>query len=235
MNTRATALARRAEEWRTHLAAHDPALATPEFCAELAHDDEALAGDRQTRRFLDALFADMPGRIELRAFDPRTGNPLRLGDARFHGEWPGAADPASATRTVARLRDRATIFVGTATRDAQGKGGKANVVATRVLFVDIDAPAAFAALPERLKNLEPPTFIVRTSAQKAHLYWRLNEAFVFEGPSDMQRYKRLLLGLADRWGGDRAVVDVARVLRVPGSWNWKTDPPWAVAFDGGKR
>lgn len=65
-----------------------------------------------------------------------------------------------------------------------------------------------------------PTFVVDTSPGKQHMYW------VFEEPikataNTIKRYAAINQGLCDRFGGDQNAKDLARVLRLPGTYNLK--------------
>jgi hypothetical protein len=58
-----------------------------------------------------------------------------------------------------------------------------------------------------------------------HAYWRLSEA-VDTTAKDL--FEAIGLGLAHRLDGDPSVRDLARILRLPGTLNWKLRSPQAV-------
>jgi hypothetical protein len=62
------------------------------------------------------------------------------------------------------------------------------------------------------------------------VYWILEEAIVFESSEDLRHVEDLARGLCDLVGGDRAATDASRTMRVPGSLNFKANPPWPVAI-----
>ena len=72
----------------------------------------------------------------------------------------------------------------------------------------------------RIAQLQmPPTWVV-FSGHGFHLYWVLTEA-LDATPDNVERVERLLHQLADHVGGDPAVCEIARLMRVPGSHNTK--------------
>jgi hypothetical protein len=83
-----------------------------------------------------------------------------------------------------------------------------------VAAIDRRAPLAYD--PE-------PAIVVRSgSGANVHAYWPLRE------PLSPQDAERANLRLAHTIGADRACVDVARILRLPGSWNHKHEQPAPV-------
>jgi hypothetical protein len=99
-----------------------------------------------------------------------------------------------------------------------GKGRKAeNVLAVRAVFLDLDG----SPLEPVLEGFLPPTAIVESSPGRFHAYWR-----VLDLPLD--RFRLVQERLARRFGGDGAVKDLARVMRLPGTLNWKREEPFPV-------
>lgn len=96
------------------------------------------------------------------------------------------------------------IFVQVAVSD--GKGYTAgNIVGSPALFADFDhTPLANL---DRLPVL--PDMIVETSPGRHHAYWRVSDIPVTLLKRTQQRIARLL-------GTDEKVVDLARVMRLPG-------------------
>ncbi len=147
-----------------------------------------------------------------------TGSPdgvLALRTIRDHDAAPASA--GNRYGTIDQLHDALCddndlgggIFA--TVQETDGRGAKTeNIKAARALFVDDDHgvidPAALAV---------PPSFIVRTSPGKKHLYWLLvpGEPVTAVGPA--------LKAIAAKLGGDRNVCDIARVLRVPGYFHGK--------------
>jgi hypothetical protein len=168
--------------------------------------------------FFQALFADLPGLIELRALPSRARHFVPL--ARLADGLAWAAGHLDED-----------IYVGIATRrDATG-GTLANCLALGALFVDID----FKLTPEGAARAQLARFPLRPSLVVAsggglHAYWGLREPLILDAQATTQA-RALLRRLARQFGGDRSVAEPARVLRVPGSFNHKYTPPRWVTLE----
>ena len=66
------------------------------------------------------------------------------------------------------------------------------------------------------------------SGRGLHGYWLLRESIPLRAEDQRRRFAARLRALSTKLGGDPAVADVARVLRLPGSLNYKYDPPRPV-------
>jgi hypothetical protein len=100
-------------------------------------------------------------------------------------------------------------------------------------FRDLDAARSFLA-----ELLLTPSAIV-CSGSGLHAWWMVDPVILIDSPENLAEVQQL----ADRWRGFlryRAatigaeldpVADCARVLRLPGTWNRKTDPPRPVAVE----
>jgi hypothetical protein len=123
-----------------------------------------------------------------------------------------------AASLIASLASRADVYVGVALRERR-YGGKDAIAGSRLLFVECDRSIDRSALLTRL----PPTIEVASGTPgHSHLYWRMSALApraVLESAN-----RRLALAL----GGDPHSVDLARVLRPPGTLNHKSTPPRAV-------
>ena len=93
-----------------------------------------------------------------------------------------------------------------------------NVRRIQVLFADFDFPTeasrAFEA-GEAFDLLPQPNYIVRTSEKKLQAIWLAGRPMSFETAG------AALLYISTKTGGDAAVKDLARVLRLPGFKNTK--------------
>ncbi len=96
---------------------------------------------------------------------------------------------------------------------------------TRVLWADIDAKHFSADLAagkrsalDGLSGVSPYPNSVVDSGGGTHAYWLLRRSVALTEAASAMR------GLARATGGD-AVHDAARVLRLPGTLNWKREPP----------
>jgi hypothetical protein len=120
-----------------------------------------------------------------------------------------------------------------------------NALALKSLFLDIDIKdndsgypdldLAAAALKVFIKKtgLPNPSAIVR-SGGGLHVYWTMDRALT---PQEWQPLANALAEATKRedFKCDTAVtIDCARVLRIPNTWNKKTDPPRPVKLVSGK-
>jgi hypothetical protein len=120
---------------------------------------------------------------------------------------------------------RQNVFFGVLGREGKG-GGKENVKEAHCLWADID----FKDLKEGQAEADGivATFDHAPSLQIAtgggyHLYW-----FLEERTNDVGRVERILKGFCPRLKSDPSATDISRVLRVPGTKNFKYDPPRTV-------
>lgn len=101
------------------------------------------------------------------------------------------------------------------------------VVAFRCSFVDLDNCDPNAAMTLlRSANLPDPTLVVHSGrATGTHLYWR------FEEPLEEQTWRDVQRALQKRLNGD-TMKDPSRVMRVPGSYNFKRSNNARVLREG---
>lgn len=112
---------------------------------------------------------------------------------------------------LARLNEvGAGVFVMVNAGDLKGRREK-NVTSVRAIFIDEDAPRL---RPYALR----PSFMVRTSAERAHAYWLPRGVVPLSGFKPAQ--KRLI----DYYGSDPDINDLPRVLRLPGFYHRKGEP-----------
>ena len=100
------------------------------------------------------------------------------------------------------------------------------------LDIDEDGDAALARIRSdaRKGRLPPPTRVVRSSPGRYQVIWSVPKGSLRHGEAEA-----LMRGLADRYGADRAAIDVSRVLRLPGFRSWKRDGfPCALAGGTGR-
>ncbi len=123
-----------------------------------------------------------------------------------------------AARAIA-LGRRTDVYVGCAPRTRR-HGGRDAVDGAFVLWVDCDGEDAVAALAD----FEPePTIVIGSgSGSNCHAYWPLREHLARD---DVERANRRL---AHALGADLASADAARILRVPGTFSHKHEPPTRV-------
>lgn len=86
------------------------------------------------------------------------------------------------------------------------------------LDLDEDGPKGHAAVLRDVERgtLPRPAHILRSSKDRYQVLWdTVPDAW------DIERAESVMRALADRYGGDRAATDVARVMRMPGFRNKK--------------
>lgn len=108
--------------------------------------------------------------------------------------------------------DGAGVFVTVNATDLKGRK-EANITAVRALFVDLDgAPIQ----PVREGPLEPH-LQVESSPGRWHAYWLVRDVA-------LAQFRPLQRGLIARFQGDPAVIDLPRVMRIPGFVHRKNAP-----------
>jgi hypothetical protein len=102
------------------------------------------------------------------------------------------------------------VFVGmNPLKDGASSRTKDNVKEIRHVYLDLDegADAALADIHDSL-DAPSPNFVLATSPGKHQVVWKIEGA-------DTDQAETLLRALANRFGGDPAATDAARVLRLP--------------------
>ena len=177
-------------------------------------DQEAM------RQHVDHLFLDsMHGLVELAWTDPGDGAPkhAQLFEIDRLDEL--------VEKAVALNGERRNVYLGAALRKETtppfGRSNGVDFLAATAVWSDLDDPGGTVRAAEVYKQLgTPPTLVVVTGAtphQRAQLWWKLDE------PALEATVVKALLGGAQRTlGGDAAVVDPARIMRLGGSVAWPT-------------
>lgn len=96
-----------------------------------------------------------------------------------------------------------------------------DILALTAYYVDIDDAVAARTYEEKYKDC-PPTCVVVTGSTphpRLQLWWRLEDA-----DCDLDRARGQNAALAAAFGGDRAVVNPSRVMRLAGSIAWPAKP-----------
>lgn len=181
--------------------------------------------------FLRALWGDTPpGRVQLfRPADKKALYPLA---------YEAADHPAGAV-------DLYTCVALTWPKRAATQAGRplaAHAVALAGLWLDIDVPA----VPTKdmactlAHTVLCPTIVV-DSGRGIHAWWLLEQPWRFESKDDQADAAALSAGwyalhgrrAIDRgWHLDQGTRDLARLMRMPGTRNGKTDPPLPVTVVG---
>lgn len=102
---------------------------------------------------------------------------------------------------------------------------KASVASVRHLYLDIDTDGdrRLAALTKSTA-VPTPNAIVTTSLGKYQAVWRVRDF-------DFDVQEGMLKRLAVAFGGDPACTDRNRVIRIPGFFNRKYDPPFRITAE----
>ena len=105
--------------------------------------------------------------------------------------------------------------------EAQGRT-KQDIAVVRHVYLDLDRDGP-EALVHILTDMRLPesSYALGTSIGKYQVVWRV-EGF---GIAEAERLQR---AMAIKYNANRAATDVTRVLRIPGFYNRKYDPPYLV-------
>ena len=140
---------------------------------------------------------------------------------RMRQQFRSARQIDRTAERIEALAEITDVFIGVALRERR-RGGKAAISGSRLLYLDCDDErardelAAFAYLPTMEVASGTPGHL--------HPYWCLDRRVSSVQVESANR--RLAIAL----GADPACVDVARILRPPGTLNHKADPPRAVSL-----
>jgi hypothetical protein len=185
-------------------------------------------------QFFRSLYEGQTGYIELRTFAPDTDANRRAVANRIRDFVPVNEGQFDFGRVSVFLREceryELGAFFGVALRSQRGaderEGTGEHCQVLTAIFVDAD----FKHLGEdetrrRLESLGlPPSLLVR-SGGGLHPYWLLRVPIYLQMPGEMARAKKLLRDFARALAGvvDESVSEPARVLRIPGSKNFKSE------------
>jgi RepB DNA-primase from phage plasmid len=102
---------------------------------------------------------------------------------------------------------------------------KEDVLSIRHLYVDLDHDGAKSLVSIQQSNLVPrPNYVLSTSPDKFQVIWGVQEVA-------QEQAETLLRAMAREFGGDPAVTDSTRVLRIPGFTNKKYDEGFVVTAE----
>lgn len=107
------------------------------------------------------------------------------------------------------------------------------IAAINCLYCEYDAKDFSGDKEEARKTAEqmnPIPSVIVDSGGGYHVYHLLDEPWILATDDDRQRAKRLQAAWVAYAGSDPQVKDLARVLRIPGTLNYKYDPPRPVSF-----
>jgi hypothetical protein len=153
---------------------------------------------------------------------------------------------AALGKPLMELAPRGDVWFGVAPRrlqlDAGRRGGVADCVSIPAFWVDIDItsdahklpnlPPSYDAARQLVQSFTlPPSMVVR-SGYGLQVWWRLRESLAAaEATYLLSRWQQTWERLADdkRWHIDN-VSNIDRVMRLPGTYNFKGETPVLVTF-----
>ncbi len=172
-----------------------------------------LAAASHTAVLAELLYSSRPGLVEVVAARRRRDGHL----ARFERGRPESFLPAAdRDALVARVQElaagaRREVFFTPATL-SRPLAGNAAVSESAIAWVDIDDPRRLSALRH---FPHPPHAVIASGSGGAHAYWRLAEALEAEHCEELNRK------LAAALGADPVCFNRGRIMRAPGSRNYK--------------
>jgi hypothetical protein len=139
------------------------------------------------------------------------------------------AAPTEAARYAIRLGRDHEVYAGAALR--LGKDGtKVGVTRLWALWADLDVKDGYtreSRIEQLLELPHHPSILVWTGGGW-HPYFLLKKPA--EGPEELDRAEYVMRRVAEGLGGD-PVHDRSRILRVPGTYNWKYGEPRPVVIE----
>lgn len=174
--------------------------------------DADAAPTAKIAQFVETIF-EAEDRVELRL--------LPRGIQRFVN---ATEVPQQARWLMAQNQAGQNIYIGVNPRLSTGGSTNADVSIFRCVFVDFDDCSSAEEAVTRVKaaGLPLPTMTV-WSGHGLHLYWRLDEPI-----TDPNQWRALQRRLIAALKSDPAIHDPARIMRLPGFFNLKREPPIPV-------
>jgi hypothetical protein len=161
--------------------------------------------DPSTERFTFQTFDDDPERRERRR---ETGEKDPLAKIK-HGTL------AQHWRALVKLNDQgAGIFITVNVTNFEGRTAE-NIVGIRAQFCDLDGAPLEPVLAD---DIPRPHIITETSPRRWHAYWRVENGLPLGSFTPLQE------AIAARFNGDAVIIDLPRVMRLPGFIHRKAEP-----------
>lgn len=116
------------------------------------------------------------------------------------------------------------VHPSTTQRGFYGRSMRDTIAAVNALFAEFDAKDFGGQLMAALRHLNgvtPAATVVICSGGGWHAYWLLERPFVIGNDEDREYIDELQKRWVDHTGGDTNAKDLARMLRVPGTVNYK--------------
>ncbi len=143
-------------------------------------------------------------------------------------------NPHDAAQTLTRIGRNTDVYIGCAPR-TRPSGTRQDIAPTPLLWADCDGPDALDALADfpiapsmivtsGTPNPSAPGANGAAPRENAHAYWPLTQ------PLDLDTLEHTNRRLAHALHADPSCTDAARILRPPGTLNFKHNPPRPVAL-----
>ena len=172
-------------------------------------------GESPATQYLETLFRNCSdGFIESRSLS----KDWKVTDRQWHSVT--AAD-------IKNLPIDEHVFIGVATRQYE-KGGKSDIVEISAVWTDIDFKHIDRnEVDRRIAAFPLPPSIIVNSGNGYHGYWVLDTPAKI---GDIPKIEDINKRLVNHFGGDKGSADAAHILRLPGTYNIKNDPPHLVSI-----
>jgi hypothetical protein len=151
----------------------------------------------QARQFLELLDPDAE-QFTFQTFDDSPAKSEALAKV-YHGSLDELSAPLATLQAAG-----AGVFITVNETDLQGRKNT-NIVRVRACFVDLDGAPLQPVLACRLE----PHVIVESSPERWHVYWIVADLA-------LNQFTPVQKAIIARFGGDKAVHDLPRVMRLPG-------------------
>lgn len=99
----------------------------------------------------------------------------------------------------------------------RGTGG--DLTWASCVWADFDQVADKQGKIQQLRRCETPPSMIVDSGGGLHAYWKLNRLLDLRDETQATYIREVVYGLAHKLDGDRAVHDLARCMRLPGTYN----------------
>lgn len=164
-------------------------------------------------------------------WDPEDLIEIRPIPPKERGFWIPAKE-ITHQNTIKRLqgyeKNQFNVYAGVLPRSYVGGSKQEHATPGRVVWADIDHCEPQEGIAKATKHGLPCPTLVISSGHGTHLFWRLANK---EAP---QTLVSTVAGIARLIGADPSVADAARILRLPGFYNWKNpENPIKAAIHSG--
>jgi len=177
---------------------------------------ESTGEKARLRLFFKVLFQRVNGYVEIKT--------IKEGQAKRYFYPTSDLERLTSDLTSAPEFKDTNVFFGTCPRKER-KGKEENVNEIACVWVDLDyykekTEKLRTKKLKKLKAFDLRPSIVINSGRGLQLYWLLDKVYPIENEKERLRIKGYVRGLSRTLGGD-PTFDLVRVLRVPGTVNFK--------------